>query len=327
MTIRMFTVLTLLSGFGFAQSVEIAVWDLLAGGDGVRFQQLVDEFNESQSGVTVNRTTLEWGTPFYTKVRTATVAGQQPDVVTYHVSRLIDSVLNDLLRPISDAELASVGLARDSFNTSLVERATFGGELYAVPLDTPPIVLYYNRDLLEQAGLLGEDGLPTGIDSAKGFTDALRQVNEATGAFGVVPPNYWRVWYSFFVQQGGELIADGQVQVGEEGTRALQLMADWVAEGLAPNDIDYAAGTAIFTGGQAAFMLNGVWEVPTLVDANEGGSLPFDYGVMPLPQLFDNALTWADSTALAIPQSQKGPITEEKLNAALEFIAYVQKTA
>ena len=52
------------------------------------------------------------------------------------------------------------------------------GKQYAVPFDTHPIVLYYNKDLLEKAGLLGEDGLPKGLDG-------LRQLHRhAAGAEG-----------------------------------------------------------------------------------------------------------------------------------------------
>jgi multiple sugar transport system substrate-binding protein len=122
--------------------VTIALWDLLTGGDGVRFQQIVDDFNASQDRIQVERTTLEWGVPFYTKVPTSIATGQQPDVVTYHLSRLPSAVAADLLQPISEAELASAGLAKDDFPANLIDKATFDGELYAVPIDIHPLVLY-----------------------------------------------------------------------------------------------------------------------------------------------------------------------------------------
>ena len=48
--------------------------------------QIVDEFNKSQQDIRVTKSTLTWGEPFYTKIHTAVVAGQTPDVMTYHPS-------------------------------------------------------------------------------------------------------------------------------------------------------------------------------------------------------------------------------------------------
>jgi multiple sugar transport system substrate-binding protein len=72
-------------------------------------------------------------------------------------------------------------------------------------------------------------------------------------------------------------------------------------------------------------MINGNWEVPTLVDLKKQGKLPFDYGVSAFPKLFDNRGTWADSHQLAIPNNDKTPPTPEKVAAALKFVAYVVK--
>ena len=72
-------------------------------------------------------------------------------------------------------------------------------------------------------------------------------------------------------------------------------------------------------------MINGNWEVPTLVDLQKGGKLPFDYGIVAFPKLFDNPDTWGDSHQLAIPNNAKTPPTPEKVAAALKFVAYVVK--
>src|SRR5260370_26518850 len=82
---------------------------------------------------------------------------------------------------------------------------------------------------------------------------------------------------------------------------------------------------AVFTAGRADFMINGNWEVPTLVDLQKQGKLPFEYGIVAFPKLFGNQETWADSHQLAIPNNSKTPATPEKVAAALKFAAYVVK--
>ena len=49
------------------------------------------------------------------------------------------------------------------------------GKQYAVPFDTHPIVLYYNKDKLAAAGLIGANGLPTGLNGADNFIAALEE--------------------------------------------------------------------------------------------------------------------------------------------------------
>ena len=75
---------------GAARAEETVVWwDFLGGGDGVRMKKLIEDFNTEHAGkIKIQGTTLDWGTPFYSKVQTSTAIGQGPDIMTYHASRL-----------------------------------------------------------------------------------------------------------------------------------------------------------------------------------------------------------------------------------------------
>lgn len=319
-------------GLVHAQTIDVTMWDFLAGGDGARMKQIVDEFNASQDRIRVETTTSEWGVPFYTKVRTAIVAGQQPDVVTYHLSRFPTAAPQGHLRAISDEELAAAGLSRDDFFPLLVDKATHDGQLYGVPLDTHPIVLFYNRDLLDELDLLGPDGTPRGIDGIGEFTSTLERISSHTGEPALVFPTsgsaVWRVWLSLVRQQQGRVIENGEIAPGEEARESLRTMVDWTERGLAARDVETnGAAQAIFMGGDAAFMMNGVWNVTTFEDATAAGEFPFEYGVMPLPTLYEEASNWADSHAFVIPTSPRNEPSDEKVGAVLEFIAFVQENS
>ncbi len=43
-------------------------------------------------------------------------------------------------------------------------------------------------------------------------------------------------------------------------------IASWVKAGVNPPNTDYPTTVALFTSGDAPLMINGVWEVPTMVD-------------------------------------------------------------
>src|ERR1700712_4296847 len=68
-------IISLMAVPAFAQQ-DITWWDFLSGGDGVRMKALIGRFNDEHPDIKINATTLEWGVPFYTKVRTSVAIGQ-----------------------------------------------------------------------------------------------------------------------------------------------------------------------------------------------------------------------------------------------------------
>ncbi len=52
-------------------------------------KKLIEDFNSEHAGkIKIQATTLDWGTPFYSKVQTSAAIGQGPDIMTYHASRI-----------------------------------------------------------------------------------------------------------------------------------------------------------------------------------------------------------------------------------------------
>ena len=156
---------------GVARAKETVVWwDFLGGGDGIRMKKLIEDFNAEHAGkIEIQGTTLDWGTPFYSKVQTSTAIGQGPDIMTYHASRLPLGVSQNVLSEITDADMKTIGMSADSFAKATWDAAHVDGKQYAVPFDTHPIVLYYNKDKLAAAGLIGANGLPTGLERRRQF--------------------------------------------------------------------------------------------------------------------------------------------------------------
>jgi multiple sugar transport system substrate-binding protein len=307
----------------------VRLWTLLSGGDGARMRALIDGFNASQNAVRVESTTLKWGEPFYTKLITASVAGAGPDLATIHLSRLPNLAGGGVLRPVTAAELATAGLRGGDFLTRQWDRSQVDGQTYAIPLDMHPLVLYYNKDLAGQAGLLDAAGTLKPIVGMAALTDAFRAVRERTGKAGLTmeaaQSTYaiWRLWLSLLAQQGLPVVENGRFAYGPAGERTLAAIARWFQAGYATPGQDYPASTSQFMAGNAGFMINGVWEVPELVRGTTAGTLRFRYGIAPLPQLYGNASTWADSHGFAIPASEGKPMAPEKTRAVLRFVAYV----
>jgi multiple sugar transport system substrate-binding protein len=250
--------------------------------------------------------------------------------MTYHASRIPLAVDQDILQEITPDDWAALGLGKSDFATAIWDAVTVDGKQYAVPLDTHPIVLYYNKDKLEAAGLIGDDGLPKGLDGVDGFSAALQTLKDAgnTWAISNVTADgsfVFRTIYSLLCQQDGEVLTDGEWLAGdneEKLSNAVRVVADWVNDGYSPPYTEYPATVALFTSGDAAMMINGVWEVPTMVDLYEKGEL-FEWGAVEIPVFFNHACTYSDSHSFAIPNNQGVEMSAEKRAAVLTVIRWI----
>ncbi|MGA9576894.1 MAG: extracellular solute-binding protein, partial [Terrimicrobiaceae bacterium] len=273
-----------------ADPVKITYWDFFGGGDGIRMKQIVEEFNKSQQEIQVVQTTLTWGEPFYTKVHTAVVSGQTPDVMSYHLSRFATGIASGDLRPLTSEELDQAGLKVSDFQKSIVERSLEASKIYGksdqlfgVPLDIHTFVLYYNKNALQKAGMLDADGKPMGLENLESFMKMAAQVKDKTGGTPIVtesvaagPAGTWRAWYTFFKQQNGDFLKNGQLSfedMSNQGKKSLQTLVELAEKGLLTKNTAYSAMVALFSSGRSAFMINGNWEVPTLVDLQKQGKL------------------------------------------------------
>jgi multiple sugar transport system substrate-binding protein len=252
--------------------------------------------------------------------------------MTYHASRIPLAVSQGTLAEITAEDWATMGLSADTFAAQTWDAVNVDGKQYAVPFDTHPIVLYYNKDKLEAAGLLGPDGLPTGLDGIDNFKAALQKLKDGGTTWGLTTTTAdgsfaFRTIYSFLCQQDGSIGTDGAWLEGDNLDKlknAVQVIADWVKDGYTPEFTDYPSNVALFTSGEAAFMINGVWEVPTMVDLESQGKL-FNWGAIELPVMFDHACTYADSHAFALPNNVGKTVTPEKHAAVLEVIKWMSE--
>jgi len=287
----------------------------------------------TEGEIAIDATTLDWGVPFYTKVQTAVAVGEAPDVMTYHASRIPLGVQQGLLQELTPADFETMGLGEDDFAPSIWNSVTADGAQYGVPLDTHPIVLYYNKDMLAEAGLLTEDGVPEGLDSREGFTATLQAIADSESitfplASVTADGNFmFRTIYSLMGQQGGELMTDGEFLVGDNAAKlenALAVLQEWTNEGLQSTYTDYPATVALFTSGEAAMMINGVWEVPTMIDMKAEDRL-FEWGAVELPVIFDQPATYSDSHVFAIPEGND--MSDEKRAAVLEVMSWISNNS
>lgn len=297
-------------------------WHPLSGGDGIIMAGLLDEINEAQNDYYVRPTVLEWGEPYYTKLAMAGAGGRAPELAIMHSARVPAYYPGGLLDPWDMSRLAELGVSEEQFSGPVWENSVIDGELWSVPLDAHPFVMFYNTEICEAAGVLDSDGQLLEPDGPEGFLDICRQIADYTGgnglSFGFLgePPQIWRLFYTFYAQHGVEMSfpEGGPAEIDDDAfIGALEYMARLTDGEVASSRGDRDSSIAEFSTGQTGIFFDGVWELATMNDAE----LPVNMGM--IPTVFGTPVTYSDSHCFVLPHQQDPD--EEARDHAYEFVA------
>ncbi len=293
---------------------DVIFWNLFGGGDGANMALMEQAFRKDHPTVSVEATTLSWGNPYYTKLALATASGRTPDVAISHLSRLPLLAQAGLVEPIAAAGAERAGITKDVFTPTAWTKATIGGTTYAVPLDTHPFVLFYNVELAKKAGLLDSSGNNlTGISGSDSFLRAMAEMKKASGHYGAVmsitadPATSWRLFMMVYSGLAGPLVTDGGTTLAVDDSameESLAFIQSLTRNGLMPGNLAASGGTSLFSSGQAGFLFDGEWQIPTYRAVTGPDGKPLQFNVVPFPALLgDKAVAYADSHSLIIPRN------------------------
>jgi multiple sugar transport system substrate-binding protein len=223
-------------------------------------------------------------------VPTWAAAGTLPDIVYVHGSRTSPWTSEGILGSVQsyvdeDAEFNVEGIWEESLRLYRVD-----GELRAIPYDHGPLILGYNKDIFDAAGMdyPGEDWtMEDMVEAATALTDASAQ----QWGFGGSLPNLnnggmgatLRPW-------GAKLLNEDETELLLDNDEARAALNFWtgliIDQHIAPTFAEAGAfgdplgtGNIVFRSGRAAMELIASWDTPSL----EAQS-PFEWDVAPWPE-------------------------------------------
>jgi multiple sugar transport system substrate-binding protein len=302
----------------------LVFWNLFGGGDGSRMQEMERGYQKTHGGSSsLQSTVFAWGNPYYSKLTLATVGNKPPDVAVAHLTRARLLAQGGVLEEITDSDLASVGLSASDLDQKSWATQRTNGKNIAIPLDTHPLVMFFNQDICKKAGLVDGNGKLQAITGLKEFETALAEIAKVTKGTAITVANVnetatpWRLFLSLYSQFNGVppyLGDDGKkITVDQHAAKeVLGTISRWTKKGWLNKALDYAgAQTAMFTG-KAGLYLEGEWEITT-AESIKG----LKFGIVPVPQLFDKPANQADSHTFVMPKKDRTP---EQRKQAMGFI-------
>ena len=307
-----------LSGCGRGGGPEgvttLQFWHPLSGGDGITMSGILDGLNESQDDYYVRPTVLEWGEPYYTKLSMAGAGGRAPELAIMHSARVPGYAPGGLLDPWDVSRLAELGVSEETFSEPVWENSVIDGELWSVPLDAHPFLMFYNTEICEQAGVLDSDGQLIEADSPDRFLEICREIASVTGgralSYGFLGsgPQLWRLFYTLYTQHGVQMNfpEGGTAEIDDDAfVSALSFMHELTQDEIGSTTANEDSAIAEFSTGSTGLFFSGVWELATMRDAE----LPVNISMF--PALFGTPVTYADSHSFVLPH-QSDPDDEAR---------------
>ena len=270
---------------------EITFWHAMSGLQGEALQELVDDFNESQEEVFVKAEFQGNYDDTITKLKAAMQSGNVPDVCQmYEVGTqfMIDS---GSIIPVEDM-FESTGYDKNSIMPLIANYYTVEGKQYSMPLNVAAPILYYNKDVFEEAGLDPNDPPTTYAE----ILEYSKQIVESGAApVGFAHPIYGWLFEEQLVGLGATYGNNGN---GREdrltavdfdqngaGAKALQVWLDLYDSGYTENYGTVTADTqTAFYSGQTAMMTE---SASLLKTASENAA--FEIGAAAFPKVDENS--------------------------------------
>ncbi len=286
-------------GSGSADKADLT-WSFWVGGteDQAAWQKVADQATTDHAGITVKLQGTDWNN-YWSKIGTLLASGKAPCIIGMQSLRLA-SYANAMV-PLDDL-MTKYGLKTEDFDKPIMDGLKADGKQIAIPYDSGPLVIFYNRDAFKAAGVADPKPGWT-IDE---FKAAAKKLTTAGRTGLVTTPGDMGVsaWVRTFT--GAEPIADGKLNLTDpKFVEGFQGYADFVrTDKIAPqvpsgnNDFE----TTQFTSGKAAMQLNGPW---SLIDTK--GKVKFKLGIAPIPAGPDGSKTYTAGSGFGISRSCKTP--------------------
>ena len=258
------TLLLSLCGCGAADGkthLTFQIWDVYQRDSMVA---ICDAYTAKNPDVVIEVQVTSWN-EYWTKLEAAAESNTMPDIFWMHTNQILYYTEFGMLADVTNLyDDVDPNYYQEHFSEISIGNAQgFDGRMYGVPKDKDNIVLCYNKEMFDAAGVAYPDENWTWDD----MVDASEKIHQATGKYGYMAYNDDQMGYwNFVYQAGGCILTEDKTQGGfdREGTRkAMDFYINLQKTDWCPDQTYFAEtapGTAFFSE-MGAMFLEGNWNL------------------------------------------------------------------
>lgn len=259
------------------------IWDV-AQRDGM--QAMCDAYTAQHPEVEIEVQVTSWG-EYWTKLEAAGESNTMPDIFWMHTDQILYYADFGILADVTDLYAGeNPNFWAEHYSDISIGNVTGSdGRMYGVPKDRDNIVLVYNREMFDAAGV----AYPTADWTWDDMADASRKIYDATGKYGYMAYNDEQLGYWNFVYQNGGYILDPETNIHAGYTQPATAEAIKYYVNIQKNDwcpdqtffAETSPGTAFFSE-MGAMFYEGSWNL--LSELKNYPNMVGKWDIAPLPK-------------------------------------------
>jgi len=232
-----------------------------SGGNEETLAKMVAAFEAENPNIKVEVETIGYD-DYFTQMQTRVAGGTAPDCYELNIENFAAYANKGLLAEISGVDVSGLNdTALNAFNV--------GGKQYGLPESFSNVVLIYNKDLFDQAGV----AYPT-ADWTQADLQAAAEAIRALGddIFGIWQPITYNEFFKVVAQYGGALLNEDKTAFtinSAENLAAAQALIDRVlVSNVQPNAVQQGGmgDWDMFMSGRLGMIPTGIWAFQTFTD-------------------------------------------------------------
>ncbi len=262
---------------------------------------MIKAFNAVYPNITVKVETAPYDT-YFTKLQTLVASNTAPDVYELNYENFVSYASKGVLQDLTPLAAADKTFEASAFYPRAYKAFAQNGKQYGLPESFSDVVLYYNKDLFDKAGV----AYPTDSWTWKDEVAAAQKLTDAkAGVWGTYQPVQFFEFYKMIAQNGGAMFdASGKPTVNSaQNVEALKFMLDkFNTYKVSPGEADLSSqpdsDTALFKDGKLAMWRSGIWNFGAIKDATFKWDIALEPGnTTKAHQFFANGIVVSSKTA------------------------------
>ena len=243
-----------------------------SGGNEETLQKMAEAFHEEYPNITVEIETIGYD-DYFTQMQTRVAGGTAPDCYELNIENFAAYANKGLLGEITGDFAGLNETALGAFNV--------GGKQFGLPESFSNVILIYNKDLFDAAGV----AYPTDDwtqDDLQQAAEAIRALGDDT--FGIWQPITYNEMFKVVAQYGGALLNEDKTEFtinSPENLKAMQTLVDRVTVSNVQPTAEQAGAMGDwdwFMSGKLGMIPTGIWAFQTFTE-----NCDFDWDIVVEP--------------------------------------------
>lgn len=256
--------------------------------------KMVKEFEAQNPGIKVQVETVGYD-EYFTMIQTRVAGGTAPDCYELNIENFAAYANKGLLGEIKGADTSSL-------NETAVNAFKVNGKQYGLPESFSNVVLIYNKDLFDKAGVAYPTNDWTQADLQKA-AEAIRALSDDT--FGIWQPITYNEFFKVVAQYGGALLNADKTKFTintPENIKAAQALIDRVlVSNVQPNTLQQGGmgDWDWFMSGKLGMIPTGIWAFQSFTD-----NCNFDWDIVVEPGSTQKATHFFSNCVVMNPETK-----------------------